>query len=224
MTDKQRIAFFRLFSRACARQGVAPGEREAWRHALIREAVPTSGGSLRAVGTGADCDRLMAAVARLAEDHCAAMRWGTAEGRRLAAMAQAAARQCFEIAQAIPALAERCAPGPVAYLRGAMAQASWRDALHAEDGEWWLDLDAVRLGKLFQMLDTHRRRLLRRVPCPLREETPEGALVPMRRAFCLRARYVLTLRALVKTARPPERPRGPLFRVRFVAGGGVGGD
>ena len=222
MTDKQRIAFFRLFTRACERQGVAPGEREAWRHALIREVCGV--GSLRAVGSGADCDRLMAAVARLAEDHGAAMRWGTAEGRRLAAMAEACARQCFEIAQAIPALAERCAPGPVAYLRGVMAQAGWRDALHAEDGEWWMDLDAVRLGKLFQMLDTHRRRLLRRVPCRLLEARWDGTLAPMRRGFEIDARYVVTERGLLKQARPAERGRGGLFRVRFVAGGGVGAD
>lgn len=216
MTDKQRIAFFRLFGKACARQGVAPGEREAWRHALIREAVPTSGGSLTAVGTGADCDRLMAAVARLAEDHGAAMRWGTAEGRRLAAMAEACARQCFEIAQAIPALAEQWAPGAIPYLRGVMAQADWRDALHAEDGEWWLDLDLPRLQKLFQMLDTHRRRLLRRVPFAKWEELPDGTRGPMRLAFDLHARYVLTVNALLKTPRrAPGKDIAHLFRVRF---------
>ena len=214
MTGRQRAAFFRLLARAADRQGVPPAEREAWRRAVIREAVPASGGSLRAVGTGADCDRLMAAVARLAEDHRAAMRWGTAEGRRLAAMAEACARQCFEIARAVPSLAGRWAPGPVPYLRGVLAQAGWRDALHAEDGEWWLDLDLPRLEKLFRMLDTHRRRLLRRVPCPLREETPEGARVPMRRAFALRARYVLTLRALVRTEAPAAEAAPPPIRVR----------
>ena len=122
------------------------------------------------------------------------------------------------------ALAERCAPGPVAYLRGTMAQAGWRDALYAADGEWWLDLDAVRLGKLFQMLDTHRRRLLRRVPCRLLEARWDGTLAPMRRGFEIGARYVVTERGLLKQARPAGRGRRGPFRVRFVAGGGVGAD
>lgn len=222
MTDKQRVAFFKVFQQACDRQCIPPGEREAWRHEIVREACGVP--SLKAVGSGADFDRLMAHVSRLAESHGEAMRWGTAEGRRLAAMAEACARQCFEIAQAIPALAERCAPGPVAYLRGTMAQAGWRDALYAADGEWWLDLDAVRLGKLFQMLDTHRRRLLRRVPCRLLEARWDGTLAPMRRGFEIGARYVVTERGLLKQARPAGRGRRGPFRVRFVAGGGVGAD
>lgn len=214
MTGRQRAAFFRLLARAADRQGVPPAAREAWRHEIVREACGVP--SLKAVGSGADFDRLMAHVSRLAEDHAEAMRWGTAEGRRLAAMAEACARQCFEIAQAIPALAEQWAPGAIPYLRGVMAQAGWRDALHAEDGEWWLDLDLPRLQKLFQMLDTHRRRLLRRVTFAKWEELPDGTRGPMRLAFDLRARYVLTVNALLKTERAaPGKDIAHLFRVRF---------
>ena len=133
MTDKQRIAFFKVFQQAAERQGIPPGEREVWRHEIVREACGVP--SLKAVGSGADFDRLMAHVSRLAESHGEAIRWGTAEGRRLAAMAEACARQCFEIAQAIPALAEQWAPGAIPYLRGVMAQAGWRDALHGAAAE-----------------------------------------------------------------------------------------
>ena len=214
MTDKQRIAFFKVFQRACARQGIPPDEREAWRHQIIREACGVP--SLKAVDSGSAFDRLMAHVSRLAEDHGEAIRWGTAEGRRLARMAEAAARQCFEIAQAIPALAEQWAPGAIPYLRGILAQAGWRDALHAEDGEWWLDLDLPRLHRLFQMLDTHRRRLLRRVPFAKWEELPDGTRGPMRLAFDLGARYVLTVNALLKTTRAPGKDVAHVFRVRFA--------
>ena len=97
-----------------------------------------------------------------------------------------------------------------------MAQAGWRDALHAEDGEWWLDLDLPRLHRLFQMLDTHRRRLLRRVPFAKWEELPDGTRGPMRLAFDLHARYVLTVNALLKTPRrTPGKDIAHLFRVRF---------
>ena len=215
MTDKQRVAFFKVFQQACDRQCIPPGEREAWRHEIVREACGVP--SLKAVGSGADFDRLMAHVSRLAESHGEAMRWGTAEGRRLAKMAEAAARQCFEIAQAIPSLAERCPPDPVDYLRGVLAQAGWRDALHAEGEEWWLDLDLPRLHRLFQMLDTHRRRLLRRVPFAKWEEFPDGSRGPMRLAFDLHARYVLTVNALLKTPRrAPGKDLPRLFRVRLV--------
>ena len=230
MTDKQRIAFFRVFSRACDRQCIPPGEREDWRHELIAEACGVP--SLKAVDSGAAFDKLMAHVSRLAEDHGEAIRWGTAEGRRLARMAEAAARQCFEIAQAIPALAEQWAPGAIPYLRGILAQAGWRDALHAEGEEWWLDLDLPRLQKLFQMLDTHRRRLLRRVPFAKWEELPTGTRGPMRLAFDIDARYVLTVNALLKVngerqavngggaLRPVNGERrtasGAIFRIRFV--------
>ena len=215
MTDKQRVAFFKVFQQACDRQCIPPGEREAWRHQIVREACGVP--SLKAVDSGSAFDKLMAHVSRLAEDHGEAIRWGTAEGRRLAAMAQACARQCFEIAQAIPSLAERCPPDPVDYLRGVMAQAGWRDALHAEDGEWWLDLDLVRLQKLFQMLDTHRRRLLRRVPFAKWEELPDGTRGPMRLAFDLHARYVLTVNALLKTEHAAPGKDHPIpFRVRLI--------
>ena len=230
MTDKQRIAFFKVFQRACARQGIPPGECEAWRHEIVREACGVP--SLKAVDSGAAFDKLMAHVSRLAEDHGEAMRWGTAEGRRLARMAEAAARQCFEIAQAIPALAEQWAPGAIPYLRGILAQAGWRDALHAENGDWWLDLDLPRLHTLFRMLDTHRRRLLRRVPFAKWEELPDGTRGPMRLAFDLHARYVLTVNALLKVngerqavngggaLRPVNGERrtasGAIFRIRFV--------
>ena len=38
MTDKQRVAFFKVFQQACDRQCIPPGEREAWRHEIVREA------------------------------------------------------------------------------------------------------------------------------------------------------------------------------------------
>ena len=216
MTDKQRIAFFKVFQQACDRQGIPPGaKREAWRHEIVREACGVP--SLKAVDSGSAFDRLMAHVSRLAEDHGEAMRWGTAEGRRLAAMAEACARQCFEVAQALPDLAERCPPDPVDYLRGVLAQAGWRDALHAEDGEWWLDLDLPRLQTLFQILDTHRRRLLKRVPFAKWEELPDGSRGPMRLAFSLRARYVVTVNALLKTEHAaPGKDHPRLFRIRLI--------
>ena len=78
MTDKQRIAFFKVFQQAADRQCIPPGEREAWRHEIVREACGVP--SLKAVGSGADFDRLMAHVSRLAEDHAEAIRWATSEG------------------------------------------------------------------------------------------------------------------------------------------------
>ena len=53
---------------------------------------------------------------------------------------------------------------PIAYIKGILVQAKWHWALAARGGAWWLDLTQVHEEKLFQMLDTHRRRLLRAIP------------------------------------------------------------
>ena len=103
----------------------------------------------------------------------------------------------------------------VAYLRAIMAQAGWRWAIVASGDGWWLDLPLPHAQKLFQMLDTHRRRLLRRVGAKW-ELTAEGEERPMRLAFRANGHY--EWRAAALWLRPwkqegPE-PRQATLRVR----------
>lgn len=170
MTPRQRTLFFGLFARACEAQGIYGEQaRNAFRHELIARLLPISGGSLRNVGKGRDFDKLMAELARLAQSTEAAGHFATAEGRRWAYFIEAAARQVCELAASYP-LSANSYPltagfsAPIGYVMGILKQAKWHFALALRGGEWWLDLTQVHEEKLFQMLDTHRRRLLRAIP------------------------------------------------------------
>ena len=164
MTNRQRTLFFGLFARACEAQGIYGEQaRNAFRHELIARVLPLSGGSLRNIGKGRDFDKLMAELARLAQSTEAAGHFATAEGRRWAYFIEAAARQVCELSAVRASVAEEPSQPPIAYIKGILVQAKWHWALAARGGAWWLDLTQVHEEKLFQMLDTHRRRLLRAI-------------------------------------------------------------
>lgn len=165
MTNRQRTLFFNLFARACEAQGIYGSQaRETFRHELIARTLPLSGGSLRNVGKGRDFDKLMAELSRLAQSAEASAHFATAEGRRWAYFIEAAARQVCELSAVRASMAEEPSQPPIAYIKGILVQAKWHFALASRGGEWWLDLTQVHEEKLFQMLDTHRRRLLRAIP------------------------------------------------------------
>lgn len=164
MTPRQRTLFFGLFARACEAQGIYGEQaRNAFRHELIARVLPLSGGSLRNIGKGRDFDKLMAELARLAQSTEAAGHFATAEGRRWAYFIEAAARQVCELSAVRASMAEEPSQPPIAYIKGILVQAKWHWALAARGGAWWLDLTLHHCEKLFQMLDTHRRRLLRAI-------------------------------------------------------------
>lgn len=212
MTTEQRKMFFRLFQKACAIQGIPPKEREAFRHSLIAEAVPSSNGSLTLVGTGASVDALMARVATLANDYEAAMKWSLAPGKRLARMCEAEVWQLWSIENGLGHASRSRAITPGEYIQSILAQAGWGYALYASAGEWWLDL--IKLDKLLKMLDTHRRRLLAKV-AKKRDLAPDGSERPMRLAFDLRSQYRWEGNLLTRTLE--DTRRRPLVNIRCVA-------
>lgn len=169
MTHRQRTLFFNLFARACEAQGIYGEQaRNAFRHELIARTLPLSGGSLRNVGKGRDFDKLMAELSRLAQSAEASAHFATAEGRRWAYFIEAAARQVCELAKVYISTVDSqlltVSSAPIGYVMGILKQAKWHFALASRGGEWWLDLTQLHEEKLFQMLDTHRRRLLRAIP------------------------------------------------------------
>ena len=192
MTQRQRILFFRTFAQACERQGIPPAEREAYRHRLIAETVPMSRGSLKCVGSGTDFDRLMRTVAQAAQSFETSAHFAVAEARRLAKMCEALVWQIWAIEcgmpEALRGKSTSTAITPADYLRGVIAQAGWRWAVVAADDGWWLDLPLPHAQKLMMMLDTHRRRLLKRAPFR-RERLPDGSERRMRLAFDVDCAY-----------------------------------
>lgn len=217
MTQRQRILFFRLFARACEVRGIPPAEREAYRHNLITHACPISGGSLRNVGSGEDFDRLMRAVAREAQSVEAAGHFATAKARRLAKMCEALVWQIWQIDCGLPETLKgrgaSAAITPADYLRGVIAQAGWRWAVVAADDGWWLDLPLPHAQKLMMMLDTHRRRLLKRTPFR-RERTDAGVERQMRLAFDVDCAYRWDGDTLWKE--PVTAAPAPRVRVRIT--------
>lgn len=177
----QRKAFFRLFPRACDVQGVPDAKREEYRHRLIQEA--TGKPSLTLVAPGTEFDKLMYRLAQEAQDYTAAMKYATADGKRLATMCEMAVMQCFALAQE----KDRDIYG---YLKAILRQARMREVLTTRDAEWWLDLTLPQLNKLFQMLESYRRRLLHRVLAPNRVAVDRtGYQVAMPLKFDLYASY-----------------------------------
>lgn len=118
-------------------------ERDTVRRGVILRACGKI--SLKDVNPTTDFDRLMAAVATMAGDYQAMAYWCNASERRTAFMIGECARQIGEIAGD---------PKGWEYCRALFTQA----ALPPN----WMDIPDGLLVKCFEMLDTHRRRMLKR--------------------------------------------------------------
>lgn len=151
ITPKQRAAFWRLFARAAAACGIPSRDRDAWRHKIMAETIGVS--HLADVGRTSDFDRLMARLAFLTGDP-SADRYSVAEERRLAATAEDCARQVLELAGAADL-------DPIVYIGGVLRRSGLSAPRQVGTG-YWLDLPLRHIRTLLSILDTHRRRLLRR--------------------------------------------------------------
>ena len=165
MTRAQLKPFFRAVSRAASAQGLVGREAvEAYRRKVMREEAGTDHAADVDPGTG--YDRVMYRLAVDAGDWAAAARFATGEERRLAALVEGCARQVVEL----KAVEDECPFGgdpddprgeAIAYVVGIMQQAGFR-VVSAGEG-WWMDISAQIAFTVFRILDTHRRRILRRL-------------------------------------------------------------
>lgn len=151
-TNVQRVQFFRLWGRAkasiCEGYGLNPyikEEERAARHKWIASNGGPRSGSINAVRAGKAYARLMLRTAVAAEDFTAAAYWEQDLARRWAWFMGALVRQLGEIARE---------PKPWAYVQGIFA--------HLHLPPRWEDIPEAELEHIWMMLDTHRRRLLKR--------------------------------------------------------------
>ncbi len=145
LTSKQTSSFWRLWARAEVEQlpsNTSRQDRDAFRHAVLRRVCGVD--SLRLV-RNSGFDRLMLEVASLAGDYVAMGYWCVASERRTAFMIRECARQIGELANQ---------PHGWEYCRGVFSQAALPSS--------WMDIPDHLLMSVFQMLDTHRRRVLKR--------------------------------------------------------------
>jgi|GEM_PF-1581162 len=167
LSTKQQAMFWVLWGKVEREEfpSASPFERDAARRAIMFRACGRV--SLKGVNQSKEFDRLMAAVAAITGDYRAMSYWSIAAERRTAHMIHECARQIGEIVGESKGW-EYCQ----AVFEQARLPASW------------IDIPDALLMSTFQMLDTHRRRLLKR------EGGWLGARVGQPLGFCADRHYV----------------------------------
>jgi len=132
-------------------------------------------------------------------DYEGALKFTNGPERRMARIVEICAEQVMQCMGVSDGEAE-------AYVLGVCKQA--RFDVREESGNYWLDLPAGDVAAAFQMLDTHRRRLLR--SC--------GWTGGMR--FNAGVTYARMADGIVIRAKAPTKPS--TFRVKLCVAGGVG--
>ena len=153
MTAKQTSLYWRTFSAACVSMGIqGKAEREEYRHRVLREEAGVT--STKQVGTTTAFDAVMARMASDAGDWQGALKYGAGSSYRMAVMVQICLAQVMQL-KGLP-------DGSAAardYLNGVLEQSHIAPGKPGES--FWLDLGPAALLRVFQILDTHRRRLIR---------------------------------------------------------------
>ena len=158
LTKPQIAAYFRAAS-AAAR---ALGEPlDTYRKRVMKEVCNAT--SMKQLNRTNDFDAVMTRFAEDAADYQAACHFAVGSGRRLAVLIGAVCEQVMQLKSL-----EATATGATAtttpaedYLRTILNRSG--NLRSNQDGGWWLDLADTHLQAVFAMLDTHRRRLIRRL-------------------------------------------------------------
>ena len=155
LTPVQRAAFFRALQVACIELGHDTAEaREAYRKTVMRE--ETGKEHLAQLSRTADFDACMRRFAADAGDYETASRFAVADAARRAALVRICCAQVMQL--------KGCALGTTeaaVYLAGIVEQSRIPCGRDIRDSSFWMDCAPDNLLVLFQILDTHRRRLLR---------------------------------------------------------------
>ena len=170
MTGKQIRIFWGEFRSACDALGLAEkAEQEAYRAAIMLEEAGAE--HLRDVSPTTGFEALMIRLATDSGDYSLASRYAIGGERRIGAMIDDCAAQVFALAGKTGTPSDR-----LAYVLAILDQSGIHQA-RTNSRVWWMDLSETRPVKIFAMLDTHRRRLIRR-----RNSTAATA-IPLRYQF-----------------------------------------
>ena len=158
LTKPQIAVYFRA-ANAAAR---AIGEPlDAYRKRVMKEVCNVT--SIKQLNRTSDFDAVMTRFAEDAADYQSACHYAVGSGRRLAVLIAAVCEQVMQLKSL-----EATANGATAtttpaedYLRTILNRSG--NLRSNQDGGWWLDLADTHLQAVFAMLDTHRRRLIRRL-------------------------------------------------------------
>lgn len=160
ITPAQRAAFFRALQAACTELGHDTAEaREAYRKQVMHE--ETGKAHLAQLSRTADFDACMSRFAADAGDYETASRFSVADAARKAALVRICCAQVMQL--------KGCTVGTTEaadYLSGIVEQSRVPCGRDVGDSSFWMDCAPDNLLTLFQILDTHRRRLLRGILDP----------------------------------------------------------
>ena len=173
MTPKQIRQFWPAFARACDALGLTTSaDKSAYRSRIMME--EASANHLAEVSNTHGYEALMARLAADAGDYEDATRYAGGDDRRMAHMVDDCARQVFE-------LSGKAESDRLAYIRSILEQSGLVRRATTVNIFWWLDYPDTTPERIFQMLDTHRRRLLHR------RSAATGTRLPIR--YCFGRRY-----------------------------------
>lgn len=142
-------------ARACAELGIGrESERQAYRRRVVREL--TGRASIKEVSSAEDYEAVMARLWADAGDFLRAADYSIAPERRLAYVVRVLACQLMQLKGGIESDAQ-------AYVGGVLDQARVPNGRSLDDGGWWMDVAPQRVHDLVKILDTERRRILRRL-------------------------------------------------------------
>ena len=158
ITPSQRSAFFRALSAACQNLGLnTQDEREAYRKRVMKE--ETGKDHLALLNRTGDFDRCMAHFAKDAGDWQTAAKFASGDAYRMAVMIRICCQQIMQL-KGLPDGSDAAKD----YLRGILEQSRIACGTYANDSSFWMDISQDSLLTVFQILDTHRRRLLAGYP------------------------------------------------------------
>lgn len=155
ITQRQRMAFFRAHHAACVNLGLTTAyEREEYRKSVMRE--ETGKDHLADIGRTDEFDKVMKRFSADAGDYETACRFAVGDDARKAALIRICCAQVLQL-KGCPSGSQEAQD----YLAGIIEQARIPCGRDLTDSSFWMDVSPDSLVTLFQILDTHRRRLLR---------------------------------------------------------------
>ena len=155
LTPAQRSAFFRALQAASIELGYdTPEAREAYRKIVMRE--ETGKEHLAQLSRTKDFDACMRRFAVDAGDYETASRFAIADDARKAALVRICCAQVLQLKGCVMGTTEAAD-----YLAGIVEQARVPCGRDVRDSSFWMDCAPGNILTLFQILDTHRRRLIR---------------------------------------------------------------
>lgn len=155
LSKLQVSLYWKAFSAACSNLGlIEKEEREKYRRDVMREASGKS--SLKELNRTSDFDAVLSQFRADSGEYSAASDAATQGLSRFGFLIKVLCLQLMQLKGGSPEEAR-------AYLGGLLDQARIPNGRSLDDDGYWVDMPEPKAQAVFAMLDTHRRRLLRRL-------------------------------------------------------------